>query len=193
TRAQRTTYLDPVLGHQSAELAVQLERDDVLDDLTRTPFILNEVVTLFRAGTPIPRTTSGVLGAVIRLMESADEHHAHLQGLPLSGKARDFLAALALSMTTQGGVVLGDSAARSVVSLVGRSLCDTGHIPTAPAPASVLGALTAHHILERVDSPAPSFRFQHQQFQTFFAAAKLTHELLAINSTETAAGRRFIT
>src|SRR5262249_25561135 len=36
-------------------------------------------------------------------------------------------------------------------------------------------------------------RFQHQQFQTFFAAAKLTHELLAINSTETAAGRRFIT
>ena len=40
----------------------QLRADRVLDDLTRTPMILAEVVSLFQAGKKIPSSRFGVLG-----------------------------------------------------------------------------------------------------------------------------------
>jgi hypothetical protein len=190
TRAQRRAYLDNALAQEAGTLAELLERDEVLDDLTRTPFILAEVVTLFRAGTPIPRTRSGVLHAVMALIEATNEHRAPLQGPPLVGSARDYLMALAVTMTATGGAALSEPDARRVVAEAGAKLRDAGQISTVPSPASILSALTAHHVLERIDSPGPSFRFEHQQFQEFFAAARLTRDVLAILPNDHTAQQR---
>jgi hypothetical protein len=40
-----------------------------------------------------------------------------------------------------------------------------------------LNALCAHHVLERLEYPSVAFRFQHQQFQEFYAALLLKRQL----------------
>ena len=47
-RAARS-YLEARLGTKSAELAARIDGDLPLDELTRTPFVLSEVVSLFEA------------------------------------------------------------------------------------------------------------------------------------------------
>ena len=76
-RRQRADYLRQTLGDRADELRLQLEGNRVLDDLTRTPLILAEAVTIFQSGGPIPNTRIGVLGAVMKLVENSDEHRPH--------------------------------------------------------------------------------------------------------------------
>jgi len=191
TRAQRRAYLNAALEGQAEAFATNLDQDEVLDELTRTPLILAEVVTLFRAGKPIPGTKAGILAAVTSLMEAAVEHRAQLQGPPLNGNARDFLMAMAVAMTKSGAMTLSESDARRLVSSVSVSLRDAGQIAILSEPMSILAALTAHHVLERVDYPSPSVRFEHQQFQEFFAASLLARTLLETALTDSTARRRF--
>jgi hypothetical protein len=54
---------------------------------------------------------------------------------------------------------------------------DLGQIDSVGAPA-VLSALTAHHVLERVDYPQKSFQFEHQQLQEYYAALDVRLRLL---------------
>jgi hypothetical protein len=83
SRGQRTAYLKARLGPLASELGSKLESDPVLDELTRTPFILSEVTKIFEASAPIPTTKMGVLDAVIALLEKSHEHRSHLQSFPL--------------------------------------------------------------------------------------------------------------
>ena len=148
-----------------------------LDDLTRTPLILAEVATIFESGALIPRTKVGVLAAVMQMVELADDHRDHLQRPPLMGHSRDYLAELAAKMTAQGDVAFVEARARSIVHSVSRGLSTDGQIATAPEPAEILGTLCAHHVLERLEHPSVRFRFQHQQFQEFYATAALKRQL----------------
>lgn len=177
TRRQRTAYLRVRLGGRTEELRQKLDADPALDELTRTPFILSEVTSLFEAGIPIPSTKMGVLDAVTRLVEQSDEHRNELQQLPLAGHARDYLHELAARMTAHGGVSLSEYDACSAATVVGTLLKNGGQIATLPEPAIVLGALCAHHVLERQDYPAVAFRFEHQQFQEFYAALGVRMQL----------------
>jgi len=49
TRSERTAYLKARLGAKADELRQRIETDSELDPLTRTPFVLAEVVSLFEA------------------------------------------------------------------------------------------------------------------------------------------------
>ena len=88
-RRERAAYLAARLGAKAPELQALLDAEPVLDELTRTPFILSEVASLFEAGVPIPDTKIGVLGAVIELQERG-EHRNALQAAPLFGRAGDY-------------------------------------------------------------------------------------------------------
>lgn len=179
-RRQRANYLDQALTSRAGELILQLENDRVLDDLTRTPLILSEVVNIFLSGAVIPKTKTGILGAVVRLAEESDEHRNHLARSPLLGKSRDYLADLAVQMTKAGTVTIEESYSRSVISSVSRRLQTEGQIATLPEPAEVLGALCAHHVLERLEYPSVTFRFQHQQFQEWYVSIVLRKYLLGL-------------
>jgi hypothetical protein len=72
-RVQRAAYLAARLGAKGAELRARIDADPSLDELTRTPFILSEVTSLFEAGAEIPSTKIGVLAQVLRLQEQRDE------------------------------------------------------------------------------------------------------------------------
>ena len=117
-RRQRAEYLRQALGDRTDELRLQLEGNRILDDLTRTPLILAEVTTIFQAGGPIPTTRIGVLGAVMQLIESSDEHRPHLQNAPLANGAHHYLKELAAQMIARGEVVVAEDAARSSIQSV---------------------------------------------------------------------------
>ena len=179
-RQQRARYLAEALQSRSDELRVILDRDPVLDDLTRTPLILAEVTRLYSSGLPIPKTKVGVLTAVTSMIEQADDHRAHLERQPVTGCSGDYLAELGAQMTAQGEVVLDETHARSAVYTASRRLNAAGQIANLPEPAAVLNTLCAHHVLERLDYPSAAFRFEHQQFQELYAALCLKHQLWQI-------------
>ena len=180
TRRERAGFLKARLDVRADQLRSKLDGDPVLDDLTRTPLFLSEVTSLFEADEPIPSTKIGVLAAVIRLVEQSDEHRNPLQQPPLAGRSGDYLGELATKMTAQGGVSISDEGARPAVTAVGTALRDSGQISTVPEPGSVLGTLCAHHVLERQDYPEVAFRFEHQQFQEFYAAVGIGKHLFEV-------------
>lgn len=177
SRHQRAEYVGQALQGRAEELRVILDGDPVLDDLTRTPLILAEVTTLFLSGVPIPKTKVGVLAAVMRLIEQADEHRSYLERPPVTGYSRDYLAELGAQMTAEGGVALDEARARGVVHSVSCRLNAAGQIANLPEPAAILNTLCAHHILERFEYPSVALRFEHQQFQEFYAALGLKRQL----------------
>lgn len=179
-RRERASYLKTRLGARADALRLKLDGDPVLDDLTRTPFFLSEVTSLFEADESIPSTKMGVLNAVTRLVEQSDEHRNYLHLPPIAGRASNYLGDLAMRMTGQGGVSISEGNARSAVTFVSTALKDTGQIAIFPEPASVLSTLCAHHILERQDYPGIAFRFEHQQFQEFYAAVDIRKQLFEL-------------
>jgi hypothetical protein len=193
SRAQRTEYLRQALAGQALELGGLLESDRVLDDLTRTPLILSEVTAIFQSGGSIPRTRMGVLDAVLKLVEQSEAHRGHLVRAPLYGHARDYLCRLAIEMTSHGDVTVQESDARAIVHTASLRLVADGQIASAPEPAAILSNLSAHHVLERLESPSVAFRFQHQQFQESVAAADLAGQLYdLIHSNDAEAYRRYV-
>jgi hypothetical protein len=189
-RRQRADYLTARLGAKAPALHERLDAEAALDELTRTPLILSEVVSLFEAGKPIPETKIDVLAAVIRLQEEG-EHKNGLQAAPLYGQQHAYLDALATEMTRRGAVDLPDAEARRLAVLVGKDLLARGQIASVQEPAPVLAALTAHHVLERRDYPQTEFRFAHQQFQEHYAALGVRAELLALHDADGDGLRQF--
>lgn len=174
---QRAAYLAARLGTKGADLSARIDADPSLDELTRTPFILSEVTSLFEAGAEIPATKIGILAEVLRLQEQRDEHRNTLQAAPIYGRQTDYLKALATEMTRRGAVALPEADARTVVAAVARELADRGQIEPVGAPA-VLASLTAHHVLERFEYPQTAFQFEHQQLQEYYAAIDVHTRLL---------------
>ncbi|HBH03321.1 MAG: hypothetical protein A2W08_07185 [Candidatus Rokubacteria bacterium RBG_16_73_20] len=189
-RAQRAAYLAARLGAKGAELRVRIDGDPSLDEITRTPFNLSEVASLFEAGAEIPSTTIGVLAQVLRLQEQRDEHRNALQAAPIFGRQTDYLKALATEMTRRGAVALPEADARAVIAAVARELADRGQIEPVGAPA-LLATLTAHHVLERVDYPHTAFQFEHQQLQEYYAALDVRARLLDLRDDDPQATGRF--
>ena len=190
SRRQRMEYLQQALASHADDLITQLDDDPVLDDLTRTPLILAEVTTIFQSGSRIPKTKVGVLNAVMQLIEKADEHQYHLCRPPISGHSQSYLTELAVQMTAQGAVTITESDARSIVHSVSHRLGTDGQIESLPEPSAILNGLCAHHILERLEFPSVAFRFEHQQFQEFYAAIEVKNQLWALIKNEDEDGNR---
>jgi HEAT repeat protein len=198
TPTQRFNYLAQAIGDRQAhQFDTTLSGDRVLNELTRTPLILSEVTTLFRSGREIPRTKFALLGAVLDLMEQSADHASHLQGQPLWGHAEDYLRGLAIDLTAKGEVVVGEAEARTICHTVAERLKSDKQHETLPEPADILRILCAHHILERIEYPGTGFRFEHQQFQEYYAALMLRVLLAELVTTpggdqREAFGKRYV-
>ena len=173
SHALRKSYLNEVIGTAAGTLIEQIANSPALNEMTRTPLILSEVVGLYLAGRAIPDTKLGVLAAAVRVIEESGEHGPPLAEPPIAGRAGDYLSALAANLTNDGKVEVLENEARAVVAQVGRTLQDTGQIGGPPEPSTVLNRLCEHHVLERIEYPNVAFRFQHQQFQEFYATLSL--------------------
>ncbi len=187
---QRTAYLEARLAGKSADLIVRIDTDPSLHELTRTPFILSEVTTLFEAGAEIPSTKFSVLANVIRLQEQRGEHRNSLQTAPIFGQQKDYLKTLATKMTHSGVVAFPEADARTVIGAVTGELVEHGQIERVGSP-KVLAVLTAHHLIERVEYPETAYRFEHQQFQEYYAALEVRAQLFELGDDDDEATFRF--
>ena len=82
-------------------------------------------------------------------------------------------------MTRRGAVTLSDADASDLVGRVARELAAHGQIRQVAA-RDVLAALTAHHVLERVEYPQTAFQFEHQQLQEYYAATDVRSQLVSL-------------
>jgi hypothetical protein len=192
---QQADYLRQGLGDRADELRLKLEANRVLDDLTRTPLILAEVVTIFQSGDPIPTTRIGLLGGVMKLIENSDEHRPGLRAPPLSNGAQHYLEKLASQMTTHGEVVITDQDARQVIQAGSAGLLAKSQIATAPDPATVLHALSAHARQRRPDFLFKVRAVAHIAFWPFVKSrrATMTAKINATGSSPLSRSKRGVT
>jgi hypothetical protein len=174
-RAQRDEYLRLALGDSEHDLRVKLNNSRVLDSITRTPLFLAEVVDLYRSGKDIPPTKMGVLGAVMDAIEQSPEHQLALRQAPLRGHAREYLRAFSMEMTARGETSIVEADGLRLISSASDRLHAAKQIVEMPDPREILDELSKRHVLVRAEDG--SFRFQHQQFQEFFAAGGLRAHL----------------
>ncbi|MEI6093798.1 MAG: hypothetical protein WCQ47_09020, partial [bacterium] len=97
---------------------------------------------------------------------------------PLNGHSSSYLSDLAYEMFIKTDVTIDEKEAMPVLLSTSERLKKDGQIRNLPEPRLVLNALYSHHILERYDSKY--VRFQHQQFQEFFAKEKLKAKLFVL-------------
>jgi len=119
----------------------------------------------------------GIVHSAMELLEQSENHRNYLQLSPLFGRAREYLREVAIRMTASGEATISEEDARSAFSVVASRMREAGQIMSSPEPATVANALTAHHVLERLDYPAVAFRFEHHVFQEFYAAEWAKSEL----------------
>lgn len=172
-RRQRDEYLRLALGESAHGLQVKLDSSRVLDSITRTPLFLAEVVDLYRSGKDIPPTKMGVLGAVMEAIEQSSEHRTSLVHAPLRGHAAEYLRSLSMAMTDRGETTIAEADARAAINEVSARLRAAEEVANVSDQGEILDELSKRHVLVRTDDGKISFRFQHQQFQEFFAAGGL--------------------
>ena len=182
-REQRAEYLAERLGARAAELRSRIDADPALEGLTRTPFILSEVATLFEADAEIPSTKLAILAQALSLHERREEHQNSLQAPPISGHQADYLKAIAIEMIRHGAVTLPETDAREITAGVTQDLANCGQIEPVGAPR-ILSSLTAHHVLERIEYPESAFQFEHQQLQEHYAALDVRARLLDLRDDD---------
>lgn len=171
--SQRESYIGSVIPGQEKDLLQQLEGSRSLNSLSRSPFILEQLVTLYVADGSLPDTKAEVLAAIVSSTEKKPEHVSALMAVPLFGNSRSYLDALAVEMTMKGRVSLSNFRACQIISAVADSLAAAGQGAGELQPQSVLRALCAHHLLEEIGYPDQAFRFSHQQFQESFGSNAL--------------------
>ena len=189
-RAQRTAYLEARLGSKGTELCAHIDARRSLDELTRTPFTLSVVASLFEAGAKIPSTRIGILTEILCSHEQRVEHRNSLTAAPLFGYQTDYLKALAREMICRGTAMLVEADARAIIADVAQELVSDGQVEPVGAP-TILATLVAHHVLELVDYPEAAFRFEHQQFQECFAALDIQEMLFKLRDDSMEMTRRF--
>ena len=142
----------------------------VLDDLTLTPLFLAEVVSIAAAGKEISGTKMGVLREVVHLPEADPTHRGALASAPLLDQADNYLMALASAMTSNGQTQALEPEAKQVMNQKLQQMREMGGAEGAATSLHILNALSDHHVLDRVEYPEVTYRFEHQQMQEYYAA-----------------------
>lgn len=94
-------------------------------------------------------------------------------------------------MIARGDNVVLEEDARSILKSVSVGLREKGQIESIPEPVHILNALVDHHVIERLDYSPVTFRFEHQQFQEFYAAKMLEQRLLELANRNSSEHRKF--
>src|SRR6185437_10906068 len=93
------------------------------------------------------------------------------------GLQRVFLNALGATATRAANTSIPEAGARRSISHTDDLLVADGQLTIKPQPSAVLDALVSHHLLVRTGEPV-RYRFQHQQFQEWYASHEVETAML---------------
>jgi hypothetical protein len=166
---QRTAIIQERLREQAESLCERIARSPNLDEITRIPLYLQALLKI-HGEEDLPETREGLLRALVNVHETRPEHHRRLRE-ELFGYHGAYLTELAVVLVAEGSTALPEPVARRAVAKVSRMLREDGQIAAEPQPSVVLEVLAAHHLLLLYGAgEAPSCRFQHHQFQEWYAS-----------------------
>jgi hypothetical protein len=172
TAEQRTVVIQERLGEQAESLCERIERSPNLDEITCVPLYLQALLKIHNEEA-LPETREGLLRAFVKVHEERPEHRDRLRE-ELFGCHRAYLKELAVVLVADGSTALPEAAARRAVARASRRVRDDGQIAAEPQPQIVLEVLAAHHLLLLYGADeAPSCRFQHHQFQEWYASLQV--------------------
>lgn len=169
TAEQRTAIIQERLGEQAEKLCERIIRSPNLDEITRIPLYLQALLKIHDKEA-LPETREGLLRAFVNAHEARPDRQARLRE-ELFGYHSAYLSEIAVVLLVDGSTALPEAAARRAVAKVSRRLREDGQIAAEPQPQVVLEVLAAHHLMLLYGAgEAPSCRFQHHQFQEWYAS-----------------------
>ena len=156
-----------IKGEEGVRLVDEAWRTPGVRELVSTPLYLTALLSL-PDGQPFPRTKEEVLRRFVEAHERQAQHIEPLKAVTL-GLQGVFLSGLAVTATRAANTSISETAARRSVSQTDDFLVADGQLTIKPQPSHVLDALASHHLLVRTGEPV-RYRFQHQQFQEWYAS-----------------------
>ncbi len=167
TEQQQIDIAREIGQSQGERLIDQAWRTPGVRELITTPLYLTTLLSL-PGGQPFPLTKEELLRRFVEAHEQQPNHADPLNSVT-DGLQGEFLRGLAVSATHNANTSITDANARRSISQSEHLLVSDGLLTSKPQPSEVLGALVSHHLLVRTEKPT-TYRFQHQQFQEWYAS-----------------------
>jgi hypothetical protein len=159
-------------GSAGEALLDQARRTSGVRDLIAIPLYLTTLLTRSDGG-QLPTTQEEVFRLFLAEHERSHEKAAALDTAVL-GFHREMLEALAVAATYAGNVALPERQALKAIDMAQERLVSERQLSAPLQPRAVLEALINYHVVMRLGGgPNGAVAFQHQQFQEFYAAAKV--------------------
>ena len=164
-----------IRGEQGVRLVDEAWRTPGVRELVTTPLYLTTLLSL-PDGQPFPHTKEEVLRRFVEAHERQAQHSEPLKAVT-HGLQGVFLSDLAVTATRAANTSITDTNARRSISQTDDFLVADGQLTIKPQPSDVLDALASHHLLVRTGEPL-RYRFQHQQFQEWYASNDVERAML---------------
>ncbi|MGO6689699.1 NACHT domain-containing protein [Rhizobium leguminosarum] len=164
-----------IKGEHGVRLVDEAWRTPGVRELVTTPLYLTALLSL-PDGQPFPRTKEEVLRRFIDAHERQAQHTEPLK-VVTHGLQGVFLSDLAVTATHAASTSIPDTNARRSIAQTDEFLVADGQLTIKPQPSDVLDALVSHHLLVRTGEPV-RYRFQHQQFQEWYASTDVERAML---------------
>ena len=157
-------------GDAGAKIVDEAWRTPGVRELISIPLYLSALLA-GGAGSS-PTTKEEVLRLFVQQHERAMDHAEALQVMLLGCHAQ-VLTALACHLNATASTAMPEADGRQIVATTIVELRQRGQIQGQPEPLAVLEALTNHHSLMRSGNDGGTIRFQHQQFQEWYASQEV--------------------
>lgn len=172
---QQVDIARDIKGDHGVRLVDEAWRTPGVRELITTPLYLTALLSL-PDGQPFPSTKEEVLRRFIEANEQQAQHSEPLKAVT-HGLQSVFLSDLAVTATCAANTSIMDTNARRSISRTDEFLVANGQLTIKPQPSDVLDALVSHHLLVRTGEPV-RYRFQHQQFQEWYASSYVERAML---------------
>jgi len=172
---QQVDIAREIRGEQGVRLVDEAWRTPGVRELVTIPLYLTTLLSL-PDGQPFPRTKEEVLRRFVDAHEQQPQHAEPLKAVT-HDRQGVFLSDLAVVATRAANTSITDTNARRSISRTDDYLVADGQLTIKPQPSDVLDALVSHHLLVRTGEPL-SYRFQHQQFQEWYASKDVERAML---------------
>ena len=175
------------VGDAAPRALAELRQSRALRELVRTPFFLTAFCETRTAGST-PTTREGLIHGMIVALEQAPQHAIPLRQI-LNLQQAKYLASLAVEMIERQHAQLDHDTASRIVNQTSALLFEQGLVTRRPDAGVVLATLRDHHCLIEHIAELPSYRFQHQLIDEWYAAAEVISVAISALTDETSRRR----
>ncbi len=172
------------MGTRATRALAEVGQSKQLRELVRTPFFLAAFCQTQLADAT-PTTREGLIKGMIAVSEQLPQHDFPLRQA-LKQQHPKYLRALSVEMLQKQQTELNNDDARRAINRQAKMLVEADILSEIPEASVVLETLRDHHLLLEHTGVDPSFRFQHQLINEWYASDEVTQASLKALTNEDA-------